>query len=143
MPYHPASTSGYIAGNSGKYMSPFTHDGVIADWVDAGARVMAGKQIGKSTAGIGGAVLGQRYGGTLGAVLGRTVGQLVGIATAKAASIRAIGGWEYIQANSDISFDSYGQMAHYLRQNFSNHPHYERAIDMTIEIYPKLGPYIR
>lgn len=129
----------YIPSNQGKYMSPYTHDGVLADWVDKGVGVKAGAQLGKTALGTTAGVIGDKYGGDIIGILGRTVGQLVGSAAARAATMKRIGGYEYVQATSDISFNSLRAMANFLRDNYRRHPHFALAIDLTAEIYPEFG----
>lgn len=129
----------YIPNNQGRYMSPYTHDGVLADWVDKGVSVKAGSQLGKTTLGATAGALGDHYGGDIIGILGRTIGQLVGNAAARAATMKRIGGYEYVQATSDISFNSLRAMAYFLRENYRRHPHFALAIDLTAEIYPEFG----
>lgn len=129
----------YVPSNAGKYMCPYTHDGVLADWVDKAVSVKAGSQIAKTALGTTAGVLGDRYGGSVIGILGRTVGQLAGEAAGRAATLKKIGGWEYIQETSDISFNSIRRLAYYLRDNYRSHPHFKLAVDLTAEIYPEFA----
>ncbi len=122
-----------IQGNNGKYMSPYTTDGVLAEWVDKAINAKAGATIGKTV----GAYAGQQalksipfVGGILGSAVGEGIGR--GIA------IKAAGGWEYIKKTSDMSFNSYDDMSVYLYVNHSTHKHYNDALSATYEIYPQL-----
>ncbi len=126
----------FVPDNSGEYMSPYTHDGVLADWVDKGVSAKAAGQLGKTALGVTGGQVGQQY-GVLAGVLGRTIGQKLGEATARSIAVNSAGGWDYIRDSSDVSFNSLAQMARFLKRHYPDHPHYALAIELTGEIYPK------
>jgi len=122
-----------IYGNTGKYMSPFTEDGTIAPWVEKSMAAAAG-------AGLGGAVgayAGQKaleqvpfFGGLLGSMAGKAAGREI--------ALSAAGGWDFIRANSDLSFNSLDDMARYLQAHHASHPQYAEVLKATYEIYPEL-----
>ena len=127
-----------IYGNTGKYMSPFTEDGTIAPWVEKSMAAAAG-------AGLGGAVgayAGQKaleqvpfFGGLLGSMAGKAAGREI--------ALNAAGGWDFIRANSDLSFNSLDDMARYLQAHHASHPQYAEVLKATYEIYPELQQSIR
>jgi hypothetical protein len=122
-----------IMGNSGKYMSPYTSDGVLAPWVDKAINVKLGATIGKTA----GAYAGQKaleMVPFVGGILGSKVGEAAG----RAIAIEASGGWDYIKNTSDLSFNSPDDMAVFLYVTHSSHEHYKDALAATCEIYRDL-----
>jgi hypothetical protein len=122
-----------IMDNSGRYMSPYTQDGVLAEWVDKAIKVKLGKTIG----GIAGAEIGKRALGSvpfIGGLLGSTAGEAIG----REVAIQAAGGWDFIKSTSDLSFNSIDDMAVYLYAKHSAHEHYNNALKATWEIYTEL-----
>ena len=120
-----------INGNYGKYMCPYTSDGVVAEWVDKGINAKIGATAGK----IGGAYLGAKameqvpfVGGILGSYVGGAIGRQV--------AISSCGGWDYIKSTSDLSFNTIDDMAVYLYVNYSSNVHYQKVFEATCEIYP-------
>lgn len=123
-----------IQGNTGKFASPYTSDGVLADWVDKAIDIKIGTQIG----GLVGAELANQVIDEftfVGSIIGKKVGDSLG---AKAA-MNAIGGEEYIKSTSDLSFDNVEDMAVYLYAKHASHKHYKAALEATIVVYPELA----
>lgn len=119
--------------NKGEYLSPFTQDGVIAEWVDKAINAKIGSAIGEQ----GGGLLGQKasgkssfLGGALGGMLGNKAGQKV--------AIKTCGGWDGIRNASDISFDNVNDMAVYIYKKHSSHPQYTEVLEAAMVIYPEL-----
>ncbi len=122
-----------IQGNTGRYMSPYTSDAVLAEWVDKALNAKIGSTIGKTV----GAYAGQKaFDDTplLGAILGASIGGEIG----RNLAIEASGGWEFIRETSDLSFNSLDNMSVYLYVNHSSHDHFNEAMNATFEIYPEL-----
>ena len=122
-----------IQGNSGKYMCPYTSDGVLAEWVDKAINARIGATVGETV----GTYTGQKVlkqvpfvGGFLGEKAGKAVGRQL--------AIKASGGWEYIKETSDLSFNSCDDLAVYLYAKYSRHAHYQDALKAIYEIYPEL-----
>lgn len=122
-----------IQGNTGKYMCPYTQDGVLAEWIDRAINAKIGGAVGQYA----GTFAGQKaleqvpfVGGFLGGKVGEEAG--------KAIVIKMAGGMDYIKKTSDLSFDSIDDMAVYLYVNNSQHEHYQKALSSTFEIYPEL-----
>ncbi|MDA1000967.1 MAG: hypothetical protein O2807_10705 [bacterium] len=122
-----------IQGNGGKFMSPYTSDGVLAKWVDKAISVKAGAAVGS----VAGAMVGREVLKQIpfvGGILGQTAGKAIGHEIA----ISSIGGMEFIKKTSDLSFNSLQDMAVYLYAKHSKHPHYKAALDATFQVYPDL-----
>lgn len=119
-----------IMGNSGKYMSPYTSDGVLAPWVDKAINAKLGATIGKTV----GTYAGQQALGMI-PFVGGVLGSYAGEAAGRAIAIEASGGWDYIKSTSDLSFNSADDMAVFLYVQHSSHEHYKNALSATCEIY--------
>lgn len=122
-----------IQGNTGKYMCPYTQDGVLAEWTDKAINAKIGGAVGQYA----GTFAGQKaleqvpfVGGFLGGKVGEQAG--------KAIAIKMAGGMDYIKKTSDLSFNSIDDMAVYIYVAHSNHEHYKEALSATYEIYPEL-----
>jgi len=122
-----------IAGNNGKYMSPYTVDGVLADWVDKAVNAKMGSAIGGAV----GAQLGQKALENV-PFIGGFLGEKVGNAAGQAIAIEASGGAEFIRGSSDLSFNQLDQLALFLYVKYSTNKHYKGALDATMAIYPEL-----
>lgn len=119
-----------IEGNTGQFMSPFTSDGVTAQWVTKSMQVEASGQIGEAA-------------GTLAATeLLKNVpfaGMFAGDASkrlARAMALKKIGGEEFLKSSSDLSFNTLEDMAAYMYAFHSTHDDYARVVKATTAIYP-------
>jgi hypothetical protein len=122
-----------IPNNMGKYMCPYTQDGVMAEWTDKAINAKIGATIGKHA----GAYVGQKaveqipfIGGMLGSAVGKEAGRKI--------AIESSGGMETIKNSSDLSFNSFDDMSLYLYVNYSSHEHYKDAFAAASAIYPEL-----
>jgi hypothetical protein len=122
-----------ILNNTGKFMSPFTQDDVLAPWVDKAISVKAGAQVGAAVGSIA-AQQAMSHVPFVGGILGDAAGSAAG----RAIALSAIGGEEYIKSTSDISFNSLDDLAVYIYAKNSAHPAYADALDATMQIYPDL-----
>jgi hypothetical protein len=121
-----------VMGNTGKYMSPYTSDEVLAEWVDNAIKAQAAGKI-------GGAI--GAYAGTkaleqvpfIGGILGEKVGNKIG----KEIAIKCAGGMDFICNSSDLSFNTPDDMAIYLYVKHSSHEHYQDALKASFGIYPE------
>lgn len=134
---HKFATPTPLMNNEGKYLSPYTQDGVLAEWVDKAINVKIGGTLGKH---IGSFLMqdddqeGSLFGGFFGGHSGESRGREL--------AIKASGGWEYIKKVSDMSFDDIDDMAVYLFAKHSRHEHYKDGLDATFTMYPELkGKY--
>jgi hypothetical protein len=122
-----------IEGNSGKFMSPYTTDGVVAEWVDKAVNAKAGSAIGQTVGAYAGAKALEQVpfiGGFLGAKAGKAIGQKI--------ALSAIGGEEFLKSSSDLSFNSVDDLAVYTYVNFGTTEHYGDALKAAMDIYPEL-----
>lgn len=122
-----------LMNNEGKFLSPYTQDGVLTEWVDKAINVKIGATVGKHLGSFlmqddhqGGSLFGGFFGGRAGESKGREF------------AIKASGGWEYIKKVSDMSFDNIDDLAVYLFAKHSTHEHYKDGLDATMTIYPEL-----
>ena len=122
-----------ISGNSGKYMCPYTSDGVVAEWVDKGMQARLGATVGSALGATAGTeVLKQipLIGGWLGSKGGEAIGRKI--------AIDSSGGEDFIRKTSDLSFDSLDDLSVFMYVNYSGHNDYQKVLSLTEEIYPKL-----
>lgn len=122
-----------IQGNTGKYMSPFTTDGVAAAWVEKSIQAKLGASVGS----ISGTFAAQSVAdgalvatGPFGAMLGAEIGRRV--------ALSLIGGEAVLRQSSDLSFNRLDQMALWLVATHGNHPKFDEIMNATFEIYPYL-----
>lgn len=131
-----------IAGNSGKYRSPFTVAGTVALW--------AQKPISETD---NGSDLAANVGGAVGRqvankvfenipFVGGIIGQSVGESAARAATKKNIEpelpGMDAVIASSDISFNSVDKLAVYMYAKNSSHGQYARVLALAQRVYPEL-----
>lgn len=120
------------ADAAGKYVSPYLSSGDRTAWADkalqASVGSAAGKEAGKKTAGM----LAKKvpFGGLMGKKVTDTAGSQ--------GAVMAAGGWEFIRANSDQSFDSVDDTAVYLHVTHAGTAGYEEALSAAFDIYPDL-----
>ena len=129
-----------LKDNSGKFLSPYTSDGVTAEWVNKTINVSMGKATGSAVGGVAGAYAANKvlenvpFGGMLGGFLGSKAGKAVGGNTA----LEASGGWDFIRSSSDISFNSMSDMAQWLATTHRNKSNFVDVIKAADKIYPGL-----
>ena len=121
-----------IEGTTGRYMSPFTSDGVTSGWVTESLKVSASGQAG--------ALIGQMAGQKLleNLPFGGMIGEAAGRHVAREAALSAIGGEEFLKSSSDLSFNDLSEMAVYMYANHSGHAEYDKILRATYAIYPDL-----
>ena len=122
-----------IQGNGGRYMCPYTSDGVVADWVDKAINARVGATIGR----IGGAYAGQKAMEQV-PFVGGWLGQAVGAKIGREVAIKASGGWDFIKKTSDLSFNSVDKMCVYLYVLYSSNEHFQKVLKATYQIYPEM-----
>src|SRR5690554_765973 len=129
--------------NNGRFMSPFTSDGVLAEWVNLANNANMGATAGSAVGAVAGAYATNKaldfvpfgLGGIVGGAAGAKVGKEVGRETA----ISASGGWEAIRASSDQSFNSLNDMARYLKQKYGSTANFADAVRAATQIYPEFS----
>ncbi|RDV28038.1 hypothetical protein DXV75_03475 [Alteromonas aestuariivivens] len=122
-----------IEDNTGAFMSPYTSDGVLAEWVDNAVNAKMGSAIGGAV----GAYAGQKLAENI-PFVGGWIGQSVGETLGRKVALEAAGGEEFIRESSDLSFNSVQDLAVYIYVNYSHTEHYQDALEATWEIYPEL-----
>lgn len=134
-----------INNNSGEYLSPYTSDGVTAEWVNQAINAGIGAQVGVvAGAATGSAVAGSAVAGAISdnfasVALVSMAGAAIGEAIGRQAAIEASGGWDHIRATSDISFNSLENMARYLRLKQGNDENFKEVFKATLLVYPELS----
>lgn len=119
-----------IQGNAGKFMSPFTTDGVTAEWVTKAMKVQASGAIGEAAGQIAANQLLSNI---------PFAGMFAGKATkslARSAAMKSIGGEEFLKSSSDLSFNSLQEMAAHMYAFHSSHAEYPQIVKATSAIYP-------
>jgi hypothetical protein len=130
-----------LADNTGAYISPYTVDGTLAEWVNAVVVVDMGASIGTLVGSIGGAAaagmldfIPYGLGGLAAAAIGGHFGKQIG----KAQGLEAAGGMDKLRADSDMSFSSLNDMAVYLSAKYGDAVTFADAIRAASVIYPDL-----
>lgn len=122
-----------IYGNTGQYMCPFTEDGTVTAWVEKGMTAAIGANVGGAIGSYAGAKAMENV-----PFIGGFLGKKVGASAGRNLAINAAGGWEFIKANTDLSFNSLDDMARYMLANNATHPQYADVLKATYGIYPEL-----
>lgn len=119
-----------IQGNTGKYMSPFTSDGVTAGWITKSMQVKASGQIGA----LAGQYAAQKalenipFAGMFGKQIGEQAGRQV--------ALQSIGGEAFLKSSSDLSFATAQDLADYVKANYADHAEIGKIMAATYAIYP-------
>ncbi|MCH8498398.1 MAG: hypothetical protein LAT63_07960 [Marinobacter sp.] len=125
-----------IAGNGGNFMSPYTSDGVTAEWVNRAINVSMASTTGAAVGGAAGAYAGNRllsnvpFGGMLGGIAGAQAGQAVGREMAIDRDL--------VRRTSDLSFVTLEDMATYLVLHYGTNANFSQVINAAEKIYPGL-----
>lgn len=122
-----------IPNSSGRYLSPYTSDGVFAEWVN---RTVDGRT-GAAVGGAVGAYAGQRAMESV-PFVGGFLGSQAGAAAGRRVAMEAAGGESFMRESSDLSFNSLDDMAQWMYLTHSDHPHYEDALKAAQDVYPEL-----
>lgn len=132
-----------IAGNRGKYKSPFTAKGMVALW----AQKAADEADNESTAGADvGSAVGQQVADSalafvplgLGSMVGRSAGEAAGRAATHKNIDSELPSMAAVTSSSDISFNSVEDLAVYMYVKNSNHRQYAKVLALTQRVYPEL-----
>jgi hypothetical protein len=118
-----------ILGSGGQYMSPFTEDDTIAPWVEKGLTVSAAM----SAANAAGNLAAASQNGTAAIVVGAGA-----TLAARELVLQSVGGWEFIKANSDLSFNTAADLARDLHFRRTRHPQYKDVLTAVYPIYPEV-----
>lgn len=129
-----------IDSNEGQFLSPYTSDGVTAEWVDKAINVKIGRSTGSAIGAAVGAYAASQLvdNNPLGSVVGGYVGSKAGKSVGREKAIEAFGGWEYIRETSDRSFASMEDMARYLVKHHGSASTFADVVEATEVLYPGL-----
>lgn len=132
-----------IAGNSGKYRSPYTAAGTVALWAQKPvAETDNGSDLAASVGGAVGQQVTQKALDFVPFGLGGMIGQKAGESAARAATKKNIEpelpGMDAVSASSDISFNSADELAVYMYAKHSAHGQYARVLALAQRVYPEL-----
>lgn len=122
-----------LQNNTGKYLAPYTTDGVVAEWVDKAVKAKMGSAIGGHI----GAYAGQKALEQI-PFLGGMLGEKAGAAIGREVAVGAAGGWESIKKSSDLSFETVDDLAVWMYAKHSQNEHYKDVLAATQGIYPEL-----
>lgn len=120
-----------IEGNSGKFMCPYTSDGTVCAWVEAGKNAKMGAQLGSAL----GSYAGQKAMEQV-PFVGGFLGQKAGAAIGREVAIKSMGGMDAIKNGSDLSFNSIDNLIVYIYVNHSTHADYQSVTQLIGELYP-------
>lgn len=127
-----------IPDNSGKFMCPFTSDGVIAPWMEKAYAARFGAAVGKAVAQIAVREGLKQAAGFVPIPGLDIVAAKAGEAAGREIAIKMCGGREYIRNTSDLSFNNVDDLGVYIFANYSDRPDYAKVLKLTWGIYPKL-----
>lgn len=120
-----------IFGPEGKYMSPFTEDNTVTPWVEKGLQAAVAGNVGMA---LGSLAALSNSDNLMFSVLGGIAGEKVG----KEVVLQAMGGWDFIRENSDMSFNTVEDLARYMTYENASHPQYAEVLNASYGIYPEL-----
>lgn len=118
--------------NEDGFLVPYKADGTLTDW---GQRAMTAR-----AGGAAGRAAGRRAGGFLAGRIpgGGLLSGRVTEASGAAAAAQALGGWDEIRAQTELSFDNMDDLAVYMHVNYAGTADYDKALGATMELYPEL-----
>ncbi len=133
-----------IQGTTGKFMSPFTSDGVTAGWVTKSMQVQAAGAVGSMAGSYAGQKAADQATSKLASAvpipgmsfLAQKAGKSVGQATGRGIALQAIGGEAFLKSSTDLSFNTLEDMAVFMYANYSTHAEYQKIAAATAAIYP-------
>ena len=137
---NPGAQPAPIGNNSGRYLSPYTSDGVVAEWVNKAINNQMGSAAGSAVGGAAGAYAANKAlesvpgGSLIGGFLGSKAGKAVGTKMADDVS----GGDTYRRQTSDLSFHSLRDMATWLREEHGDKANFAEVSKAANAVYPGL-----
>ncbi|MCB1666435.1 MAG: hypothetical protein KDI28_11680 [Pseudomonadales bacterium] len=121
-----------IEGNEGEFYFPYTESGYLTPWAEKALSAQVGAEVGGRAADSAVSSLASKV------PLG---GFLAGKAKSKAketGAVVAIGGWDFIRENTELSFNSLDDLSVYMHSEFNGEADYEQALAAAMAIYPEL-----
>ncbi|HAD45012.1 MAG TPA: carboxyl-terminal protease-like protein, partial [Alcanivorax sp.] len=129
-----------------EYLSPYTSDGVTAEWVNKAINAKMGSAAGSAVGAAAGAYAGRKAlesvpgGSLIGSFFGGMAGSKAGQNVGRDAAIQASGGWDYIRETSDLSFRSLNDMARWMTTVHGQKSNFQEVLNATLQVYPELQP---
>tara|TARA_R110002072_G_scaffold170552_2_gene324240 strand:- start:187587 stop:188219 length:633 start_codon:yes stop_codon:yes gene_type:complete len=121
-----------LEDNSGDFMFPFTRDGEMTAWADKALNAQIGSRVAGEVADRATNALAARVPlGGLASRFARSKAQETG-------AVMAIGGWEFIRENSELSFTRLDDLSVYMHSRFNGDLAYEQALAAAMAVYPEL-----
>lgn len=126
--------------SSGRYLSPYTSDGVFAEWVNRTVDARTGEAVGGAVGAAAGAYAGDRLLRNVpgGSFLGGMAGSRAGQATGRQVAIDNAGGEAFMRQSSDLSFDRLEDMAQWMYATHGNGANFPDALKATKAVYPEM-----
>jgi len=123
-----------IEGNGGEYMSPYTSDGVTAEWVNRAINADMGASAGSAVGAAAGSYAADRVASSVpfGSMIGGMVGSRAGQAAGREMAIDRT----LLRESSDQSFASLQDMAGYLVSRYGNNGNFAEVVNATDQVYP-------
>lgn len=134
-----------IQGTAGKFMSPFTSDGVTAGWVTKSMQVQAAGAVGSMAGSYAGDKVANQAASHLASAvpipgmsfLAQKAGKAAGQAAGHGIALQAIGGEAFLKSSTDLSFNTLEDMAVFMYANYYSHADYQKIAAATAAIYPE------
>lgn len=129
-----------IQNNSGRYLSPYTSDGVVAEWVNKAINNQMGSAAGSAVGAAAGNYAAQKALENVpgGALLGSIFGSMAGKTAGNKVVDDISGGDAYRRQTSDLSFHSLNDMAAWLREEHAGKANFAEVTKATNAVYPGL-----
>jgi len=132
-----------VAGNAGRYKSPYTGGGSIAAWAQ---KRDAGSDNGSDIAGAIGGSVGQQVANKaldfvpfgLGSMLGKNAGESVARSATSQTIVATLPTAEEIAASSDLSFSTAEDLSLFMYAKYSRDADYPRVLALTMQVYPEM-----
>lgn len=126
-----------VMDNSGKFMFPYTQDGVLAEWTDKAIAAEGTSQVGGAVGAYAGAKAMEQI-----PFIGGFLGQKVGSAIGRKIVLESAGGMEFIIETSDVSFNNPKDYCIYAYAKYTANEHYASAMKAAYALYDEINPQI-
>lgn len=140
-----ASASGKALPNprgdsQGEFVLPYKSDGTVSPWAEKALTASAAGAASNVAAGKATDVASQQlaakvpFGGLVGGLFGKKAKEKA----QEVGAVMAIGGWDFIRTNSNLSFDNVDAMAVYMNAQYGTRTDFPQALASAIAVYPTL-----
>lgn len=118
--------------NKGKYLLPYKADGEQTEWAGKSMNAAVGKVVGEKAGDMATNALASKipFGGLAGGFMKKKIKET--------AAVTALGGTEYLQKTSELSFPNLNDYAVYLHVMHSKDANYKEVLATAIAVYPDL-----